>query len=126
MDSLRDWMRTRSSHEISSNDDPLSSKDRKPRPPSTLEWKDRPTEPATEWEIPDLAKGSEWYKARIHSLCQAIQCLPNQDQLLEDGIQALARHILNYTCEGPQQLQLLWWVFPEEHWEPTKDAAWTF
>jgi hypothetical protein len=89
----------------------------------TLEWKDRPAEPATEWEIPDLCEGSKWYKTRIHSLCQAIQGLPNQDQLIEDGIQALARHRLNYTCEGSQQLQLLWWEFPEEHWEPLREGC---
>jgi hypothetical protein len=70
-----------------------------------------------------LKEGSDWYKARIHSLCHAIHYLPNKEQHLEEGIQALARHSLNYTEKGPQQLQLLWWEFPEEHWEPLREGC---
>ena len=76
-----------------------------------------------EWEVPDLKEGSVWYNDRIYSLRQAIRNLPDQERYLERGIQALSQHGLNYTSDGPQQLQLLWWEFPPEHWGPLREGC---
>jgi hypothetical protein len=93
MDSLGNWMRVRSPRGESRINDRL---------PASIR-------PAPETHpLPD---------------CEDLEDLPNREQHFEDGIQALARHGLNYTLEGPQQLQLLWWEFPEEHWEPLREGC---
>ena len=123
MDSLGNWMRARSPRETSNSADQAhaTSINRPGKlPPPTWE---NPVSDALEWEVPDLKDGSDWFKARMQTLRLAIQNLPNREQHLKDGIQALARHRLNYTTEGPQQLQLLWWEFPEEHWEPLREGC---
>jgi hypothetical protein len=115
MDPLGLWMRSRSPLEPQKRDTGCDfSKTELPLP--TAKWKDSATD-ASEWKVPDLGEGSDWCKARVHSLCLAIQNWPNKTQHLSDGIQALGRHRTNYSPEGPQQLQSLWWEFPEEHWE---------
>jgi hypothetical protein len=123
MDSLGNWMRARSLQgEAQIDGRPPASIRSMPESHLLLECED-PESDTSEWEVPDLKEGSVWCKARIHSLCQAIQDLPNREQHFEDDLQALARHGLNYTLEGPQQLQLLWWKFPEEHWEPLREGC---
>jgi hypothetical protein len=123
MDSLGNWLRARSPPEKTQNfGRPLDVMGNEPGASLPSEWKD-PVVDTLEWEAPDLSEGSCWYKARLHSLRQAIQNLPDQERHLEEGMQALARHRLNYTPEGPQQLQLLWWEFPEEHWEPLREGC---
>jgi hypothetical protein len=75
------------------------------------------------WEPPNLQSGQPWYQARLDSLKTAIKGRPNADRLLKEGIEALARHRTNYTEEGPQCLQLLWWEFPPEHWEDLREGS---
>lgn len=123
MDSLGNWMRVRSPQGKTRNDSQhLDSLQDGPERITSSEW-EAPKSDTSEWEVPDLKEGSDWYKSRIHSLRHAIQNLANPKQLFEDGVQALARHGLNYTLQGPQQLQLLWWEFPEEHWEPLREGC---
>jgi hypothetical protein len=69
------------------------------------------------WEPPDLRVDGSWYQARVKSLSAAIHGLPEASQLYQEGLVALDCHRLNYTEDGPKFLQLLWWEFPEQHWE---------
>jgi hypothetical protein len=82
-------------------------------------WTSQENEPTEEWnwEVQDLREGGDWYNARIKKLKEAIQGLPNQDELYLAGIESLAIHRRNFTGEGPKFLQLLWWEFPPEHHE---------
>ena len=70
-----------------------------------------------DYNFPDLTPGGPWHSARVKSLQQAIQGLPEADKLLQEGLEALEIHRQNYTPEGAKILQLLWWEFPEEHRE---------
>ena len=123
MDSLGDWMRVQSPRGMTKVDSQspqpgLSAPELFPVP----EWKEVESN-MPEWEVPDLKEGSAWYDDRISSLHQAIHNLPDRERHLQEGIQALSRHRLNYTSDGPQQLQLLWWEFPPEHWEPLREGC---
>ena len=118
MDPLGHWMRSRSFSEtrkVGSKFDNYSKAIGSV--PALVLWKD-PAIDTSEWEVLDLSEGSDWYQTQVFSLHQAIRKLPSQVQHLEDGIQALAHHWINYTSKGPEQLQLLWWEFPNEHWGP--------
>ena len=89
-------------------------------PPNNLE--DKSNENDSEdlpfhWEPPDLKRNSLWYKERLKNLKAATEGLPDQDQLIRDGLKAMDFHRKNYTPDGPKHLQLLWWEFPPEHWE---------
>jgi hypothetical protein len=75
-----------------------------------------------DWEPPDLTEGSEWYNSRVASLNKAVQGLDEMVHWLK-GLQCLDRHRLNYTEQGPQQLQLLWWEFPCEHWKALREGC---
>ena len=123
MDPLGHWLRSRTCLETpkvaSENIWPTKGKCKSP---ASIGWND-PATNTSEWEVPDLSEGSDWYQARVASLRQAILTLPDYAKHLEDGLQALARHRTNYTSNGPQQLQLLWWEFPEEHWEPLREGC---
>jgi hypothetical protein len=71
-----------------------------------------------EWEPPDLSVGGAWHTARVKSLETAIVGMTNIDELRIAGHAALTRHRANYGKDGTiQQLQILWWEFPPEHWE---------
>jgi hypothetical protein len=98
-----------------------------------LDWrgmrdKTRPT-PATNvpfsWKPPDLREGKEWYQKRMSNLQKAAESFPNPRRVINEGRAALAIHRNNYTVDGPaaKQLKLLWWEFPEEHWESLKDGS---
>ena len=78
---------------------------------------DRADESAFDWSPPDLRKGSKWYNQRVRSLDLATRDRPDQKQLVKQGLKALDFHRKNYSAEGPKYLQLLWWEFPEDHWE---------
>jgi hypothetical protein len=75
-----------------------------------------------EWHVPDLCEGGEWFQARVQSLEKAIAGLPNREDLYQGGLDALALHRRNYTDDGPQHLQLLWWEFPKEHHEGLREG----
>jgi hypothetical protein len=72
--------------------------------------------------VPDLREGREWFLARVQSLEKAIEGLPNREELYQGGLDALAVHRRNYTDDGPQDLQLLWWEFPKEHHEGLQEG----
>jgi hypothetical protein len=45
--------------------------------------------------------------------------LPDPEKVYKEGLDMMDRHRQNYdeTGANPQKLQILWWMFPEEHWE---------
>jgi hypothetical protein len=88
----------------------------------SMEEEDQP-DSKWDWEPPDLTEGSEWYNARVARLREAVQGLDEPDYWLKEGLECLARHRLNYTDKGPQQLQLLWWEFPCEHWKALREGC---
>jgi hypothetical protein len=71
------------------------------------------------WEAPNLDYNRTWYKQRIRSLTRVLKRYPKIDQkeMLLAGKADLKRHRENYGPEGAQHLQILWWEFPEQHWE---------
>jgi hypothetical protein len=74
--------------------------------------------PSFEWKPPDLSYGSPWYKARVADLVAASCTFPDPAPLIEEGLESLRTHRSNYDDAGPSptKLQLLWWMFPKEHW----------
>jgi hypothetical protein len=78
------------------------------------------------WEPPDLTEDSPFYRERVTSLKAAIvEAAPagKEKKWLGDGLEALRIHRGNYSEEGPQRLQLLWWKFPREHWEGLQEGS---
>jgi hypothetical protein len=75
-------------------------------------------ESSFEWKPPDLSYGSPWYKARVADLVAAACTFPGPAPLIEEGLESLRTHRSNYDDAGlsPTKLQLLWWMFPKEHW----------
>ena len=75
--------------------------------------------PAAPWDytLPDLSEGGTWHQARLTRLREIIKGRPDEDQLWEEGLEALKIHRGNYSEAGPKYLQILWWEFPEPHRE---------
>ena len=79
----------------------------------TGEWK---------WSPPDLSLGSPWWCARVETLSWACRSYSDRSRRFQQGLEALDIHRNNYGPEGPQQLQLLWWEFPPEHWRELQEG----
>jgi hypothetical protein len=77
------------------------------------------------WKPPDLSHGSPWYRARVDDLLAACLCYKNPGPLMEEGLNALRLHRGNYDADGPSptHLQLLWWMFPKEHWDELREGC---
>ena len=81
---------------------------------------------AYEWCPPDLTPGKEWYNRRVANLRSAANTYGRRSRtLIQEGIKMLEVHRKNYNSEGPclRQLQLLWWEFPPEHWDPIREGS---
>ena len=89
--------------------------DSPPIPPAPIDGQEEEEE--WTWELPDLSPESEWTKQREANLRSAISGRPNEQKLWEEGRQMLERHRQNYGPDGPKQLQILWWEWPQRHWE---------
>jgi hypothetical protein len=78
-----------------------------------------PNAKAFDWRPPDLSPQGAWYKARVADLLYACCLYPDPGPLIEEGLLILRRHRGNYNAEGPDPtyLQLLWWMFPMQHWD---------
>ncbi|MGH7974407.1 MAG: hypothetical protein ACREBR_02680, partial [bacterium] len=72
--------------------------------------------PVWEWRPPDLSVGSRWYKARIRRLREVIEGRPDEATLFTEGLELLRHHRKNYGRSGPKTLVVLWWEWPELHW----------
>jgi hypothetical protein len=77
------------------------------------------------WKPPDLREGHEWHQKRLANLQKAAESFPDPTSVIEEGIQALHTHRNNYTNDSPEakKLQLLWWEFPREHWQPLREGS---
>jgi hypothetical protein len=73
-----------------------------------------------EWDTPDLQEGGEWFEARLDKLRTIPEGWRDQKAVMQDARRLLASHRLNYTSQGAQRLEILWWEFPPEHWEPLR------
>jgi hypothetical protein len=73
-----------------------------------------------EWEAPNLKDGGEWCGACLNKLRTITRGWHGQDDVMIEGRRLLASHRLNYTSKGAQCLDILWWEWPPEHWEPLR------
>jgi len=79
---------------------------------------------AWNWTPPDLSIGSSFYKERIKNLRFALSTLgKNEEHIYNEGIDILAHHWLNYGPNGPVSLTVLWWEWPQTHWEELRNGA---
>lgn len=71
------------------------------------------------WAPPDLTEHGDWYRAAVRDLRTAAARYPDPSAVYTDGLQCLANHRRNYDATGstPTTLQILWWRFPELHWD---------
>ena len=77
-----------------------------------------------EWTAPDLSAGGVWYNERVTNLKAATIDVPDGQKYYAAGLEALEIHRRNYEGDGEiQQLQILWWEFPPEHWEALRDGC---
>jgi hypothetical protein len=116
MDTIRPWLVEEAG--VRQEKRPISE-----TPAPVADWSDSTEEDIEwEWHVPDLPEGGKWYQAQVQSLEKAIEGLPNREDLYQGGLNALAVHRHNYTDDGPQHLQLLWWEFPKEHHEGLREG----
>ncbi|CAJ1948036.1 unnamed protein product [Cylindrotheca closterium] len=78
-----------------------------------------------QWKPADLSPGGKWYLKRVANLEVAASHYPTPEAVIVDGLNRLRIHRANYTADGPvpKWLQLLWWEFPQEHWEELRMGA---
>jgi hypothetical protein len=59
------------------------------------------------------------------NLLKAAESFEDPACVIDKGISAINNHCGNYTADGPEAkcLQLLWWEFPEEHWQPLREGS---
>ena len=119
MDTIRPWLGMEEEREPVPNQPPKTT-------PPTHNWATQEDEPEKEWQwkVPDLREGGEWFQARVTSLQEANQGLPNYKELYAAGLGSLAGHWRNYTEDGPTFLQFLWWEFPPKHHESLRVGCW--
>ena len=77
------------------------------------------------WKPPDLKEGGAWFQKRMVNLRKAAESCDDPPSIIDEGIKAIEIHRQNYTEDGPdaKRLQLLWWEFPEEHWQPLREGT---
>ena len=78
------------------------------------------------WAPPDMAPQGPWYQQRMTNLKRASSKYPGQEaQLVEQGKRLLKIHRSNYDMTGAKanQLQLLWWEFPQESWDDLREGC---
>jgi hypothetical protein len=65
-----------------------------------------------EWESPDLKEVGEWCEARLDKIITITEGWHDQDLVMIDARCLLASHRLNYTSQGAERLEILWWECP--------------
>ena len=66
--------------------------------------------------MPDLEVEKDFYLDRVHTLKTAIATLNlDFDSAYQQGIDILAAHRPNYGSDGPSELVLIWWEWPQLH-----------
>jgi hypothetical protein len=70
------------------------------------------------WGATDLQEGGEWFEERLDKLRTITEGWHEQRLVMLDARRLLASHRLNYTYQGAQRLEILWWECPPpEQWE---------
>jgi hypothetical protein len=84
-----------------------------------------PNDESFEWRPPDLSPSAPWYKARVLDLIRACCLYPTPGPMIEEGLIMLRHHRSNYTAThpDPHHLQILWWMFPSEHWDDLREGS---
>ena len=60
----------------------------------------------------------QFFKDRVQSLCKAIKQLNLEyDVALQEGLDLLKAHRINYGPKGSVNLVGLWWEWPSIHWD---------
>jgi hypothetical protein len=62
-----------------------------------------------EWDASDMQEGGEWCEARLDKLRTTTEGWRDQKAVMHDTRRLLASHRLNYTSQGAQRLEILWW-----------------
>jgi hypothetical protein len=70
-----------------------------------------------EWDAPDLQKGGELREARLDKLRTITEGWHDQGFVMMGARRLLDSHRLNYTSQGAQRLEILWWECPPKHCE---------
>lgn len=89
-----------------------------PTPETTSE-----NHPEWHWEAPDLTPGGAFHTARLDTLRRVVGRLNGPETWVNEGRETLARHSTNYGPSGPNDLVILWWEWPEEHWVELREGA---
>jgi hypothetical protein len=77
------------------------------------------------WSPPVLRAGGEWYRKILMNLFAAAATYADPFPLIREGINILDQHWKTYnaTHPDPKELQVIWWEFPREHWDPLRDGS---
>ena len=75
------------------------------------------------WEVPDLQKGGDFYKARMKRLREVTRECGGPQSWIEEGEKILDWHRTNYGPNGPTRLTVLWWEWPKEHWTALREGS---
>ena len=79
------------------------------------------------WSLPDLSAGGLFHENSILKLRQAITKLNVSKseglQILQEGMNTLDCHRLNYGMDGPTHLVILWWEWASVHWRDLRIGA---
>ena len=59
----------------------------------------------------------------MEKLCQVTKQCDGPTSWIEEGKQLLQYHRDNYGPEGPKRLTVLWWEWPEAHWEALREGS---
>jgi hypothetical protein len=70
-----------------------------------------------EWDAPDLQEGGKWFETCLDKIRTITEGWRDQKADMQDARHLLASHRLNYTSQGAQRLEILWWEWSPEHWE---------
>jgi hypothetical protein len=65
-----------------------------------------------EWDAPDIKEVGEWFEARLEKLRTITEGWHDQRLVMLDARRLMASHRLNYTYQGAQRLEILWWECP--------------
>jgi hypothetical protein len=65
-----------------------------------------------EWDAPGLKEGGDWCEAQLEKLRTITEGWHDQYLVMIDARLLLASHRLNYTSQGAQRLEILWWECP--------------
>ena len=76
------------------------------------------------WFMPDLSVGKPFYSRSIKNLKAAITHLNlDFDRVFKEGLDTLAAHRQNYGSHGPVHLTILWWEWPQLHWNDLRTGS---